>query len=218
MRPPPGLTLHVAGLSAGTRDFLSALYGRFPWVILFVVCVTYVVLLVLLRSVWLPLKAVIVNSLSIMASFGALVVIFQQGHLSSVLGFVPEGFVDATLPVIMFCTLFGVSMDYEVFLLTRMREAWLETHDNVQAVGFGLERTGSIITSAALIIVIVAGSFATTSILITKAIGVGLAVAIALDATIIRVLLVPATMRLVGSINWWLPSFLDRALPKIGEE
>ncbi|HMK92602.1 MAG TPA: MMPL family transporter, partial [Thermoleophilia bacterium] len=215
---PPGFTLHVAGLSAGTHDFLSALYGRFPWVILFVVCVTYVVLLVLLRSVWLPFKAVIVNSLSIMASFGALVVIFQQGHLSNVLNFVPEGFVDATLPVIMFCTLFGVSMDYEVFLLTRMREAWLETHDNVQAVGFGLERTGRIITSAALIIVIVAGSFATTSILITKAIGVGLAVAIALDASIIRVLLVPATMRLVGSINWWLPSFLDRALPKIGEE
>jgi RND superfamily putative drug exporter len=214
---PPGYTVHVAGLSAGTHDFLSALYGRFPWVILFVVCVTYVVLLFLLRSAWLPLKAVLVNSLSIMASFGALVFIFQQGHLSSVFNFVPEGYVDATLPVIMFCTLFGVSMDYEVFLLTRMREAWLATHDNRQAVGFGLERTGRIITSAALIIVIVAGSFATTSILITKAIGVGLAVAIALDASIIRILLVPATMRLVGSINWWLPSSLERILPKMGE-
>ncbi len=154
--PPPGYTVHVAGLSAGTHDFLSALYGRFPWVILFVVCVTYVVLLLLLRSAWLPFKAVLVNSLSIMASFGALVFVFQQGHLSGFLGFVPEGYVDATLPVIMFCTLFGVSMDYEVFLLTRMREAWLETHDNRQAVGFGLERTGRIITSAALIIVIVA--------------------------------------------------------------
>jgi len=214
---PPGYTLHVAGLSAGTHDFLSALYGRFPWVILFVVCVTYVVLLLLLRSAWLPLKAVLVNSLSIMASFGALVFVFQQGHLSGVLSFVPEGYVDATLPIIMFCTLFGVSMDYEVFLLTRMREAWLETHDNRRAVGFGLERTGRIITSAALIIVIVAGSFATTSILITKAIGVGLAVAIALDATIIRILLVPATMRLVGGVNWWLPSSLERVLPKIGE-
>ena len=214
---PPGYTVHVAGLSAGTHDFLSAIYSRFPWVILFVVCVTYVVLLLLLRSAWLPFKAVLVNSLSIMASFGALVFVFQQGHLAGVLNFVPEGYVDATLPVIMFCTLFGVSMDYEVFLLTRMREAWLETHDNRQAVGFGLERTGRIITSAALIIVIVALSFATTSILITKAIGVGLAVAIALDATIIRILLVPATMRLVGSINWWLPSRLDRVLPKIGE-
>ena len=217
LAPPPGHTVHVAGLSAGTRDFLSALYGRFPWVILFVVCVTYVVLLLLLRSAWLPLKAVLVNSLSIMASFGALVFVFQQGHLAGLLNFVPEGYVDATLPVIMFCTLFGVSMDYEVFLLTRMREAWLETGDNRQAVGFGLERTGRIITSAALIIVIVAGSFATTSILITKAIGVGLAVAIALDATIIRILLVPATMRLVGSINWWLPSSLERILPKTGE-
>jgi RND superfamily putative drug exporter len=217
LAPPPGYTIHVAGLSAGTRDFLSALYGRFPWVVRFVVCVTYLVLLLLLRSAWLPLKAVLVNSLSIMASFGALVFVFQQGHLSGVLNFVPEGYVDATLPVIMFCTLFGVSMDYEVFLLTRMREAWLTTHDNRQAVGFGLERTGRIITSAALIIVIVAGSFATTSILITKAIGVGLAVAIALDASIIRILLVPATMRLVGSINWWLPSFLERSLPKIGE-
>ncbi len=215
--PPPGYAVHVAGLSAGTHDFLSAIYSRFPWVILFVVCVTYVVLLLLLRSAWLPLKAVLVNSLSIMASFGALVFVFQQGHLSGVLNFVPEGYVDATLPVIMFCCLFGVSMDYEVFLLTRMREAWLETRDNRQAVGFGLERTGRIITSAALIIVIVAGSFATTSILITKAIGVGLAVAIALDATIIRILLVPATMRLVGSINWWLPSSLERVLPKIGE-
>ena len=215
--PPPGYAVHVAGLSAGTHDFLSAIYSRFPWVILFVVCVTYVVLLLLLRSAWLPLKAVLVNSLSIMASFGALVFVFQQGHLSGLLNFVPEGYVDATLPVIMFCCLFGVSMDYEVFLLTRMREAWLETHDNRQAVGFGLERTGRIITSAALIIVIVAGSFATTSILITKAIGVGLAVAIALDATIIRILLVPATMRLVGSINWWLPSSLERVLPKIGE-
>ncbi|MGD0996816.1 MAG: MMPL family transporter [Thermoleophilia bacterium] len=217
LTPPPGCTVHVAGLSAGTHDFLSAIYSRFPWVILFVVCVTYVVLLLLLRSAWLPLKAVLVNSLSIMASFGALVFVFQQGHLSGVLNFVPEGYVDATLPVIMFCCLFGVSMDYEVFLLTRMREAWLETHDNRQAVGFGLERTGRIITSAALIIVIVAGSFATTSILITKAIGVGLAVAIALDATIIRILLVPATMRLVGSINWWLPSSLERVLPKLGE-
>jgi RND superfamily putative drug exporter len=217
LTPPAGSTLHVAGLSAGTRDFLSALYGRFPWVILFVVCVTYVVLLLLLRSAWLPLKAVLVNSLSIMASFGALVFVFQQGHFSGLLSFVPEGYVDATLPVIMFCTLFGVSMDYEVFLLTRMREAWLETRDNRQAVGFGLERTGRIITSAALIIVIVAGSFATTSILITKAIGVGLAVAIALDASVVRILLVPATMRLVGSVNWWLPSSLDRVLPKIGE-
>jgi RND superfamily putative drug exporter len=160
---------------------------------------------------------VLMNTLSILASFGALVFVFQEGHFERILGFSGTGAVDATLPVIMFCTIFGVSMDYEVFLLTRMREAWLETHDNQRAVAFGLAKTGRIITSAALIIVIVAGSFAFTSILITKAIGVGLAVAIALDATVIRILLVPATMRILGRVNWWMPKWLDRVLPTIGE-
>jgi RND superfamily putative drug exporter len=157
------------------------------------------------------------NTLSILASFGALVFVFQEGHFESVLNFTGTGAIDATLPIIMFCTIFGVSMDYEVFLLTRMREAWLETHDNRLAVSFGLMKTGRIITSAALIIVIVAGSFALTSILITKAMGVGLAVAIALDATIIRILLVPATMRILGWVNWWMPKWLERVLPTIGE-
>ena len=210
---PPGMTAHVAGLSAGVQDFLSALYGRFPWVILYVFVVTYLVLLVLLRSVVLPLKAVIVNVLSILSSFGALVFVFQEGHFQSLLGFTSTGTIDATLPVLMFCTIFGVSMDYEVFLLTRMREEWDQTHDNRRAVGFGLARTGRVITSAALIIVIVAGSFALTSVLITKAIGVGLAVAIALDATVVRVLLVPATMRILGWVNWWRPAWLARLLP-----
>jgi len=207
----------VAGLSAGVHDFLTALYSRFPWVILYIVVVTFIVLLVLLRSVVLPLKAVLMNTLSILASFGALVYVFQDGHFERLLQFTSAGDVDATLPVIMFCTIFGVSMDYEVFLLTRMREEWLETHDNLRAVGFGLTKTGRIITSAALIIVIVAGSFAFTSILITKAMGVGLAVAIALDASIIRILLVPATMRILGWVNWWMPKWLDRILPRIGE-
>jgi putative drug exporter of the RND superfamily len=214
---PPGMTAHIAGLSAGVQDFLSAIYGRFPWVILYVFVVTYVVLLVLLRSVVLPLKAVVMNVLSILSSFGALVFVFQQGHFQSLLGFQSTGSIDATLPVLMFCTIFGVSMDYEVFLLTRMREAWEQTHDNRRAVGFGLARTGRVITSAALIIVIVAGSFALTSVLITKAIGVGLAVAIALDATVVRVLLVPATMRILGWVNWWRPAWLGRLLPG-GEE
>ena len=225
LAPPAGLGgpggnaahVYVAGLSAGVHDFLHALYSRFPWVVLYVVVVTFLVLLVLLRSVWLPLKAVIVNALSILASFGALVYVFQEGHFEKILQFSSAGSVDATLPVIMFCTIFGVSMDYEVFLLTRMREEWLATGDNRHAVGFGLAKTGRIITSAALIIVIVAGSFAFTSILITKAIGVGLAVAIALDATIIRILLVPATMRILGWVNWWMPKWLERLLPKIGE-
>jgi len=217
LHPPPGMQAHVAGLSAGVHDFLSTLYGHFPWVVLYIFVVTYVVLLVLLRSVVLPLKAVLMNTLAILASFGALVFIFQDGHFESILDFTSAGSIDGTLPVIMFCTVFGVSMDYEVFLLTRMREAWLETHDNQRAVAFGLARTGRIITSAALIIVIVTGSFALTGILITKALGVGLAVAIALDATVIRILLVPATMRILGRVNWWMPRWLDRVLPTIGE-
>ena len=217
LHPPPGMQAHVAGLSAGVHDFLSTLYGHFPWVVLYIFVVTYVVVLVLLRSVVLPLKAVLMNTLAILASFGALVFIFQDGHFESILDFTSAGSIDGTLPVIMFCTVFGVSMDYEVFLLTRMREAWLETHDNQRAVAFGLARTGRIITSAALIIVIVTGSFALTGILITKALGVGLAVAIALDATVIRILLVPATMRILGRVNWWMPRWLDRVLPTIGE-
>jgi RND superfamily putative drug exporter len=213
--PPAGATLHLAGLSAGVDGFVNSVYSRFPWVVAFVLGVTYLVLLVLLRSVLLPLKAVIVNILSILASYGALVFIFQDGNFTSILDFETQGYVDATLPVIMFCTIFGVSMDYEVFLLTRIREAWLETKDNRVSVGTGLTATGSIITSAALIIVIVAGSFALTSVVVTKAVGIGLAVAVAVDATIIRILLVPAAMRLLGGWNWWIPGWLERVLPRV---
>ena len=142
LTPPAGTTLHLAGLSAGVDGFIHAVYSRFPWVVVFVLGVTYLVLLLLLRSVLLPLKAVVVNTLSILASYGALVFIFQYGHLHSLLGFQTQGYVDATLPVIMFCTIFGVSMDYEVFLLTRIREAWLQTGDNRVSVGAGLDAHG----------------------------------------------------------------------------
>jgi RND superfamily putative drug exporter len=214
---PVGMTSHVTGEAAGIRDFRSGLYGRLPWVVVFVLGVTYVVLLFVLRSVVLPLKAVIVNSISIVASFGAMVFIFQDGHLQGLLGFHSVGYVEATLPVILFCVLFGISMDYEVFMLTRMREEWLTSRDNTSAVAFGLAHTGRVITSAALIIVVVAGTFAFTSIIITKALGVGLAIAVALDASVIRILLVPATMRLLGSLNWWMPRWLARRLPHLGE-
>jgi RND superfamily putative drug exporter len=209
------MTVLVGGTSMTVYDFVHALYQRFPWIILFVVCVTALVLLVLLRSVLLPVKAVVMNVLSLLAGYGAVVWIFQFGHLQGLFDFKSSGAIDAELPVILFCTVFGVSMDYEVFLLTRMREAWDETGDNVKAVTFGLARTGSIVTSAALIIVVVGMSFAFTSILVTKAIGVGLAVAVALDASIIRILMVPAFMRLVGRRNWWIPVWLDRLLPRI---
>ena len=215
---PLGMTAHVTGLAAGIRDFNHNLYERLPWVIVFVLGVSYLVLMVVFRSILLPLKAVIVNSISITASFGAMVFIFQYGHFQGLLHFQSVGYVEATLPVILFCTLFGISMDYEVFMLTRMREEWLQTGDNRAAVSYGLAHTGRVITSAALIVVIVAGSFAFTSIIITKALGVGLAIAVALDASVIRTLLVPATMRLIGDLNWWLPKWLDRLLPHVGEE
>jgi RND superfamily putative drug exporter len=215
MPPPAGARIWVAGVSAGTHDYIHTLYSYFPWIVLFVVVVTGAVLLLLLRSALLPLKAVIVNTLSIAAAFGVMVWVFQDGHLERLLRFDSSGAIEADLPILLFCTVFGISMDYEVFLLSRMREAWLETHDNQVSVAFGLEKTGRIITSAALIIVVVAGSFAFTSIVITKALGVGLAVAVALDASVIRILMVPAAMRLLGRWNWWLPGWIERRLPHV---
>ena len=217
LAPPPGARVSVSGVSADVQDFVADLSGQFPWIVLFVVGTTFVVLLFFARSIVLPVKAVVVNSLAVLAAYGVLVWLFQWGHLEGPLGFTATGYLDATLPVLLFCSVFGISMDYEVFLVTRMREAWLETGDNVAAVRFGLVTTGRIITSAALIIVVVTGSFAFTSIVVTKAIGVGLAVAVGLDATVVRVLLVPAVMRLLGRWNWYLPAWLDRVLPRVGE-
>jgi RND superfamily putative drug exporter len=211
---PLGSTTYVAGASLTVYDFVDAIYSRFPWIIAFVVGVTGLVLFLMLRSVVLPVKAVVMNVCSLLAGYGAMVWIFQEGHLEGLFQFTATGAIDAELPVVLFCTVFGVSMDYEVFLLSRMREEWDATHDNVRAVSFGLAKTGRIVTSAALIIVVVGLSFAFTSIVVTKAIGVGLAVAVALDATVIRVLMVPAAMRLLGRWNWWLPGWL-RWLPRI---
>jgi RND superfamily putative drug exporter len=205
---PQGTTTYVAGASLTVYEFVDAIYSRFPWIIAFVVGITGLVLFLMLRSVVLPVKAVIMNVCSLLAGYGAMVWIFQEGHLEGLFHFTATGAIDAELPVVLFCTVFGVSMDYEVFLLSRMREEWDATHDNIRAVSFGLARTGRIVTSAALIIVVVGLSFAFTSIVITKAIGIGLAVAVALDATVIRVLMVPAAMRLLGRWNWWLPRWL----------
>ncbi len=175
----------------------------------FVVLVTLVALFVLLGSVVLPLKAVVMNFLSIAASFGALVWIFQEGHLRWLLDFTP-GPLEPALPVLLFCTLFGLSMDYEVLMLSRMREEWIRTHDNRTSVAEGLEQTGSLITSAAAIMVAVFAAFALARILVVKAMGVGMAIAVALDATLVRILIVPATMRLFGAANWWAPRALQR--------
>jgi putative drug exporter of the RND superfamily len=200
---PEGVSFLVGGLSAGQKDFISSLYGKAPYAAAFVLSVTYLILLVSFRSVFIPLKAVIVNILSLTASFGAIVFVFQDGNLSGLLDFTPLGFVDATLPILMFCTIFGVSMDYEVFLLSRIREAYENGDSNTASVAKGLVATAGIITSAAAIIIVVTGAFAFTGIILTKAVGLGLAVAVFVDATIIRVLLVPATMRILGDWNWW---------------
>jgi len=184
----------------------------------FVVAVTLVVLFVLLGSVVLPFEAVVMNFLSITGSFGALVWIFQEGHLQHVLDFQP-GPLEPALPVLLFCTLFGLSMDYEVLLLSRIREEWQRTGDNRRSVAEGLERTGSLITSAAAIMVAVFAAFALARIVVVKAMGVGMAIAVTLDATLVRVLIVPAVMRLFGNLNWWAPRSLRKlALAAHGEE
>src|SRR5579859_6635731 len=203
--PGSGITTLVDGGTAGDMDYVTSLYTDFPIAILIVAITTYIVLLFLFRSLVLPLKAILMNTLSILASYGALVVIFQIGFLHQILGFTPLGFVEASGPILLFCSLFGLSMDYEVFLLSRVQEAFWQTGDNRQAVALGLERSGGIITSAAVIVIVVSACFATADMILVKALGLGMALAVALDATLVRGLLVPATMRLLGNWNWWLP-------------
>ncbi len=207
--------VQVDGGAAEVTDVVNKLYSEFPLTILFIAVSTYVILLLLFRSAILPLKALVMNALSLMASYGALVFVFQQGHFSGLLKFAPLGFIEASLPIIMFCTLFGLSMDYEVFLLSRIQEAYESTHDNASSVAHGLQSSGKIITSAALIVVCVSLSFVTADIVLIKALGLGVAVAVAVDATIVRALLVPATMELLGDWNWWAPKAVRKLLPTV---
>ncbi len=203
-------TLLVTGATAHDLDISEFTLARAPRAIGFIIVVTYVALFILLRSVLLPLKAVLMNLLSITASFGALVWIFQDGNLATLLHFEAAP-IDPTVPTLLFCAVFGLSMDYEVLMLSRMREEYLRCGDNTWAVAEGLERTGRLVTSAALIMVIVFGAFAMASVVVVKALGVSLALAVALDATLVRVLIVPATMRLFGDWNWWAPRWLGGA-------
>lgn len=213
--PPAGLHVLVDGGTAGVIDYVNTLYTEFPRALLVVALITYLALMLLFRSLVLPLKAILMNVLSIVASYGALVFIFQQGHFSNILNFTPLGFVEASAPIMMFCALFGLSMDYEVFLLSRVREAYEQTGDNTRSVAAGLERSGGIITSAAAIVFLVSLAFASADMVIIKALGVGMALAVLLDATLVRGLLVPATMRLLGTINWWWPWPFNRLLPGV---
>ena len=207
----PGATAQVTGNTAFDIDFVDYMLRHTPAAIAFVVITTFLVLLLLLRSLVLPLKAVLMNALSLSAAFGALVWVFQQGHLSGLLGFTP-GALDPTIPVLLFCIVFGLSMDYEVFLLTRMQESYRVSADNRTAVAAGLERSGRLVTGAAAIMACVFLAFALASVVTIKAIGLGMAVAVIVDATLVRALVVPALMRLLGRVNWWAPRWLRRPL------
>ncbi|RKH87488.1 MMPL family transporter, partial [Corallococcus praedator] len=194
----------VGGQTASDVDATAFVKQHTPAAVGFVMGMTCVVLFVLLRSVVLPLKALLMNLLSLAGSFGALVWIFQEGHLHRLLRFEP-GPIEPSLPILLFCALFGLSMDYEVLLLSRIREEWLRTGDNTHAVAEGLEQTGGLITSAAAIMVAVFAAFSLASVVVVKAMGLGMAIAVALDATLVRVLIVPSMMRLMGDLNWWGP-------------
>jgi RND superfamily putative drug exporter len=211
-----GITTQVGGAAAGGYDFLEGMSDRIPIMLVTVVGAMLVVLFLLFGSVVLPIKAVIMTLLSLTASFGALVWIFQDGNLEGLLNFQSPGYTVAGNPIIMFAVLFGLSMDYEVLLLSRIQEAWRRTGDNTRSVGEGLAKTAGVITGAALIMVIVFASFAMADTITIKSIGVGMAIAVLIDATIIRVLLVPATMRLLGKWNWWAPGPLGRLADRLG--
>jgi RND superfamily putative drug exporter len=213
---PDGGEALVGGQAAALEDLLQSLGALLPWMGLFVVATSFVVLFLAFGSVVLPVKAVIMNVLSLGASFGALVWIFQDGNLSGVLDFTPTGFVEATQPILILAIVFGLSMDYEVFLMSRIREQYDLTGDNTTAVATGLQRTGGIITSAALLLLVVIGAFSLSGITFIKMIGVAMLIAIVIDATIVRVLLVPATMRLLGRANWWAPGPLGRVYARYG--
>jgi len=208
--PPSGAAALVGGETATLVDLLGSLADTLPWMALVIVSAMLVLLFLAFGSVVLPIKAVIVNAISVVASFGVVTWVFQDGNLAGTLGFTPIGALDATQPILMLAILFGLSMDYEVFLLSRIREQWDRTHDNAAAVATGLQRTGGIITSAALLLAVVIGAFSTSGITFIKMIGVGMLVAIVLDATVVRALLVPAAMRLMGTANWWAPAPMAR--------
>jgi len=208
-------TVLVGGTSAIEKDATDALYGRVPFVIGGILLATFLLLMVLFRSILIPIKAVIMNLFSVFASFGLLVLVFQYGYGDSILGFESIGSVNWITPVLLFAVLFGLSMDYEVFLMSRIRELHDRGYSNEESVALGLEKTGSVITGAAAIMVVVFGAYVLSDIIVVKELGFALAVAVAIDAALIRVILVPATMRLMGEWNWWLPEWLDRILPTV---
>jgi trehalose monomycolate/heme transporter len=214
--PPSGVDVLAGGNAARLADLKDSIRERAPLMVAVIGAVMFVVLFLVFGSVTLPLKAMVMNLLSLTASYGAMVWIFQDGRLQGLLQYESLGTVDATQPILMFAIVFGLSMDYEVLLLSRVREEYNRTGDNALAVALGLEKTGRLITSAAALLVVVIGAFATSSMVFMKQLGVGMALAVAIDATIVRALLVPAAMRLMGRWNWWAPAPLSRLWQRAG--
>jgi putative drug exporter of the RND superfamily len=215
-RLQPGFPVAVTGDAALLVDYKASLVHRLPWSVGLIVLVTFALLFAFTGSVVVPVKAIAMNVLSLGASFGALVWVFQDGHLAWLLGVDPTGALDLITPLLVFAIAFGLSMDYEVFLLSRIKEAWQETGDNDRAVAVGLQRTGRIVTAAALLIAVVFAAFMTGGLATIKQIGLGMTLAVVLDATVVRMLLVPATMKLAGRWNWWAPAPLRRLHARLG--
>ena len=205
-RFPEGVGVHVGGAPGQGVDFLTRAYDAFPWLVVVMLVLTYALLVKAFRSLLVPLQAVVLNLLTVAAATGLMVAIFQWGIGASALGLHEGGHVEAWIPIFLFATLFGLSMDYEVFLVTRMREAWDRTHDNEQAIVHGLERTGRIITAAAAIMAAAFLGFAAGRVAPLQEFGVGLALAVVIDATLVRGILVPSLMAVTGNDNWWLPT------------
>ena len=209
---------YVGGVTAAGIDTASTFSERLLWVIGAVVVLSFLLLMAVFRSIAVPIKAAIMNLLSIGAAYGVIVAVFEWGWLGPVFGVSRNGPIDPWIPLMLFTILFGLSMDYEVFLLSRIREEWLRTGDNATAVADGLAQTGRVITAAAAIMFCVFGSFVIGDLRVLKVFGLGLAAAVLVDATIVRMVLVPATMELLGGANWWFPRWLDRIIPVLDVE
>ena len=210
-----GPQMLVGGATAQFVDLGDESLSKLPLVLAVVLSLSFLYLMLIFRSLLIPAKAVLMNLLATAAAFGLTVWVFQQGHLEGLFGFTSVGFVQVYLPIMVFAVLFGLSMDYEVFLIRRVQEHWLATHDNDEAVVVGIAHTARPIVAAAAIMTAVFGCFLLADVLELKEFGLALALAVILDATLVRLLLVPAIMKLAGKANWWLPSFLERHLPRI---
>jgi RND superfamily putative drug exporter len=216
IKTPAGFAPLVDGVTPGQMDQLVSLGATLPYALAVIAVAVFVLLFLMTGSLLMPVKAIILNMLSLSATFGALVWIFQDGHLQNVLHFQSLGSLDSTQPILIFAIAFGLSMDYEVFLLSRIKERFDATGDNRGAIASGMQRTGWLITSAAVLLAVVLGAFGSSRIIFVQEIGIGLAIAVIMDATLVRMLLVPATMRLLGQWNWWAPAPLRALWRRVG--